>query len=165
MYARIFDIRHRFTALAFSWLTLACAMGAPACGTGGGGSGGDGGSSAAFMPLPTPRQCTGTPTPCAERDALDCTGDCFMLGACKGFADSCFTFFDSFQCQQQDGCSWEGTQCTGSETACDATQLQGSFACGLQSGCTWMPGCIGDSGSCDFLSDTECEAKPGCFLQ
>lgn len=110
-------------------------------------------------------KCHGAPTPCSERNAFDCESETIYLGCqqtCGGSPADCYTFSDSFDCEQQDGCYWSasGSFCGGAVSSCSG--LAG-VACGAQDGCT-LSGCSGDAPTpCSALGQYECSAQPGCY--
>lgn len=59
--------------------------------------------------------CTGTPTPCAQRDQSSCTDGCSWdpEGPCTGDA-VCWHMTTQITCEETGHCSWTGSDCTGS---------------------------------------------------
>ena len=56
-------------------------------------------------------------------------------GACQGTATYCSTYADSISCENQVGCTWNGTSCSGTAVTCDSFTTY--EACLLQEGCSW----------------------------
>ena len=58
-----------------------------------------------------------------------------LTGSCTGTATSCNTFSSQSDCNNQDGCVWDGSQCTGTSTSC--SNYNNKNACENQDGCVW----------------------------
>lgn len=147
-------------------LALVAAALTPACAGSESGSGGDTGGG--YTAPPPAAKCQGTALTCdlrPENECQDLSTGCYWLGACSGFARDCHSFFSSFSCETQDGCSWSSIgsgSCSGSVKECE--EFPASIGCGYQEGCTWTPGCSGDAHDCDKVFDEDsCGKQPGCY--
>lgn len=108
--------------------------------------------------------CAGIATPCALLDDLTCTSSsgCRDDSRCGGVAESCYSQFDSFSCNDVDGCYWSSNSCSGSSHACSSISLR--YSCTDQPGCRWNQDCTGTARSCDQIFTALCSTQPGCSL-
>jgi len=110
-------------------------------------------------------KCSGVAEDCNLRGSASCSFGCTWGGSCGGYASSCYSQFDSFSCNDLEGCYWSYTSntCSGSSYACST--FPGSASCGGQSGCSWQSACDGYPTPCDLLTADECPSQPGCHLE
>jgi hypothetical protein len=110
--------------------------------------------------------CGGLATPCALLSDFTCTSSsgCHDDSVCNGIAESCYSQFDSFSCNDVDGCYWSSAseQCSGSANSCSGFSLRSS--CESQPGCSWSARCSGAPRSCDETLTALCSTQPGCSL-
>jgi hypothetical protein len=110
--------------------------------------------------------CGGFPTPCSLLTDFTCTSSsgCHDDSRCNGVAESCYSQFDSFSCNDVDGCYWSSVseQCSGSANSCSGFSLRSS--CESQPGCNWSSSCSGVPRGCDETFAALCSTQPGCSL-
>ncbi|MDF3065142.1 MAG: hypothetical protein K0R38_743 [Polyangiaceae bacterium] len=110
--------------------------------------------------------CGGVATPCSLATDTSCllSSGCRDDSECTGFAESCYSQFDSFSCNDLDGCFWSSSsnQCSGSAYSCSTFKLRTS--CEFQPGCRWSAQCNGTARSCDDTLAALCSNQPGCQL-
>jgi len=110
--------------------------------------------------------CSGFATPCSLLTDLTCTlaPGCQDDSECSGFVESCYSQFDSFSCNDLDGCFWSSVSksCSGSAKSCTSYFLRSS--CEFQPGCSWRERCSGTPRSCDDTLSALCSNQPGCSL-
>jgi hypothetical protein len=116
---------------------------------------------------PAMLECAGSATPCSLRPVVGCTDGfgCSVGGDCSGSARSCYSIFDSYSCNRQDGCYWSTSSddCSGSARSCSG--YTGGLTCESQDGCDWTDECEGFARSCDLISLTFCTTQPGCRVE
>ena len=81
-------------------------------------------------------------------------------GACSGTCTTCDILVDDTSCGNQDGCSWDADDCSGTAALCSTYDETGCATCG----CSWDPAdCYGTPLACDTLGDlTSCQGQTGC---
>jgi len=113
-------------------------------------------------------KCTGVPTPCSLLDQFDCTSalGCRWDGRCNGVSESCYLQYDSYSCNNLDGCYWSSSSssCSGISTSCSG--FSSEFLCTDQDGCSWRGDCTGTplETSCSDIAPALCDYTPGCVL-
>lgn len=111
--------------------------------------------------------CSGAPLPCSLQTGASCTLTlgCTDDSECNGVASSCYTQFDSFSCNQQDGCYWSSASqdCSGSAHSCRTIFSQ--YSCESQEGCYYSARCGGTPRSCESLTLELCALQPGCTIE
>ncbi len=110
----------------------------------------------------------GEPLPCAERAVDKCSGasaiaqDNCHVGICTGAPAGCANASDEAGCTNQQGCSWDTSQCSG-----NSAQYCGLDDYGVIPGCELSdqpPVCSGTPSACaDYDTDT-CPLEQGCTL-
>jgi hypothetical protein len=108
--------------------------------------------------------CGGVATPCVLLTDLTCSSasGCHDDSRCSGSAESCYSQFDSFSCNDVDGCYWSSNRCSGSSHSCSG--YVGRYTCEDQPGCHWSSDCSGSARSCDEILTALCSTQPGCNL-
>lgn len=111
--------------------------------------------------------CAGSPTPCPLLSDLTCTAarGCRDDSGCSGSPSSCYSQYDSYSCNNQDGCYWSTSSksCSGSARSCSG--YSGQLSCEFQEGCRWTGGCTGVPNACASQYPSLCDTQPGCFLR
>jgi hypothetical protein len=117
--------------------------------------------------------CSGTAEACAGRTTQDCASGfgCTLTGGsgdpCTGSATACSTEDTVNKCVVHLGCTWNGTTCGGSTSACTAMKFQAGCE---EAGCTWDTTglgtftCGGTETACGDLNENQCDLQPGCSL-
>lgn len=110
--------------------------------------------------------CAGLATPCSLLTGFECTSSsgCRDDSRCSGVAESCYSQFSSFSCNDVEGCYWSSSSesCSGSSRSCSGFSL--SSSCVSQPGCNWSESCSGIARSCDETLTALCTTQPGCSL-
>ena len=108
--------------------------------------------------------CGGVATPCALLTDLTCisSSGCHDDSRCGGAAESCYSQFDSFSCNDVEGCYWSSNRCSGSSQSCSS--FSGRYTCQDQPGCHWNADCSGSARSCGQIYSALCSTQPGCNL-
>ncbi len=156
---RAFASTHRLLGIAL--LVFALAVG---CGSDPGASTGIDPFDAGSIVVDSGPECVGSPTPCSLLAGLSCSSasGCSLDEKCSGIESSCSTFFSSFTCNAQDGCSWSSSnsRCTGFATPCNL--VFGASRCRVQDGCRFESACRGTPNDCKDLGPALCASQPGC---
>ncbi len=81
---------------------------------------------------------------------------------CQGTSLSCDNFDQQGACQDQNGCAWQTSNCSGSCVSCRGLTLN---QCQSQDGCFWfLFWCFGACTDCSDISDqNSCEIQLGCL--
>jgi hypothetical protein len=108
--------------------------------------------------------CGGVATPCVLLTDSTCisSSGCHDDSRCSGSAESCYSQFDSFSCNDVEGCYWSSNSCSGSPRSCSS--FSGRYTCEDQPGCHWSSDCSGSARSCDQILTALCSTQPGCSL-
>jgi hypothetical protein len=115
----------------------------------------------------TTRMCGGFATSCASLGTASCSSQrgCRLDGICQGSAQACYLQYNSFLCNDQDGCYWSTLtdSCAGSARSCSGYTYD--LSCIDQEGCRWEDRCEGSATPCSLLGASECALQRGCSLR
>jgi hypothetical protein len=133
---------------------------------------GDGGgpSDAAAADVTAAKQCTGTPTPCAQLASAMCAMQlgCSDQSSCTGSSFTCDSFNgNDTLCIYQQGCYYSTLNMTCSGFSAECNTFMNSTSCVRQEGCNWSSkGCGGTpTADCSLLTVAKCTGTPGCVVK
>jgi hypothetical protein len=116
---------------------------------------------------PTCSRCVGTPTPCSQLAGCTVVPECSRSHVCgpSGATFDCSLFdYDSFQCAQTAGCTYDDwtSKCSGTTQKCTD---QGYDFCFHIRACTPDVICVGTRTPCSQLSLSACYDTAGCTVE